>query len=60
LNNIRLIKYIINIIDYNIIIIKNIKIRINIIVIKKIIKIIINSIYNNLKNTIFIVNIIID
>ena len=60
MNNIRLIKYIINIIDYNIIIIKNIKIRINIIVIKKIIKIIINSIYNNLKSIILIVDIIIN
>jgi len=47
LNNTRLIKYIINIVNYNIIIIK------------KTIKIIINNIYNNLKNTISIVNIII-
>ena len=55
-----MIKYIVNIVNYNIIIIKNIKIRINIIMVKEAIKVIVNNIYNNLRNIIFIINIIID
>jgi len=51
LNNTGPTKYIINKVDYNIKTIKNIKIKVNIVIV--------NSIYNNPKNIIFIVSIVI-